>query len=55
MFIYAQLDENNVCMAVSQLMTEQNSSDMIPLDFLDCDKLNRKYENGVWGGKPEDE
>ncbi len=56
MYIYAQLDENNICIGVSRLSGPVNVSYMIPVDSIDSDKIWRKYENGQWSeGKYEPE
>jgi len=54
-YIYAQLDENNVCVAVSQLAGEAVGENMVRVDSLDDDYLGRKYEDGEWGEKIEPE
>ena len=48
MFYYAQLNENNVCIGISQLSGEVTVPNMIPINSFDSDKLWRKYENGQW-------
>jgi len=48
MYFYAQLDENNICIGISQLSGQVEASNMVPIDNLDIDKIWRKYENGQW-------
>ncbi len=48
MFIYAQLDKNNICIGVSQLAGEVIDPKLIPIDIADPDKIWRKYGNGQW-------
>lgn len=48
MFFYAQLNENNVCVGISQLSGAVESSNMISIATFDPDLLWRKYENGQW-------
>lgn len=45
---YAQLNENNICIGISQLSGEVTNSKMIIIESADTDKLWRKYEGGVW-------
>jgi hypothetical protein len=47
-YFYAQLNENNICIGVSQLSGPAEASNMIQIDTLDTDKIWRKYENGAW-------
>ena len=54
MYFYAQLNDENICIGVSQLRDEENSPDLIPItgsEFADADLLNRIYENDSWGEK----
>lgn len=48
MYYYAQLNKNNICVAVSCLSGQVNSPDMIPIDSFNADFIWRKYENGQW-------
>ena len=48
MFIYAELDENNICKAVSQLSGKVDKPTMIPLEIYDVSLLGKKYNNGEW-------
>lgn len=45
---YAELDENNICKAVSQLGGEVDKPTMIPLDSYDTSLLGKRYDNGEW-------
>ena len=54
-YIYAELDENNICKAVSQLSGEVIKDTMIRLDEYDISLLSKKYNNGVWEEVPVEE
>ena len=45
---YAQLNENNICIGISQLSGDVIQSNMIEIQSFDNDKLWRKYENEAW-------
>lgn len=47
-YIYCQLGQNNVCIAISQLAEIVTASNMVRIDAFDTDKLWHKYENGKW-------
>lgn len=47
-YIYAELDENNICYAVSQLSGEVIANTMIPLETYDTSLLGKRYEDGEW-------
>lgn len=54
MYIYAQLDENNVCTGISRLSGEAQDHRLVPIESFDRDLFWRKYENGQWSeGKYE--
>lgn len=55
MFYYAQLDENDICIGVSQLSGEIYLCNMIFLEKQDVSLLGKKYNDGVWEdiSKPE--
>lgn len=48
MFIYAELNENNICKAVSELAGEVIKDTMIPLETYDTSLLGKRYEDGEW-------
>jgi hypothetical protein len=48
MYFYAQLNDNNICIGVSQLSGEIIDPKMIAIESVDTDKIWRKYENGTW-------
>lgn len=52
---YAQIDENNICAAVSKVKGEIKKDNMIEIDFYDTSLLGKKYNNGVWEEVPEEE
>lgn len=47
-YIYAEIDENNICFAVSQLKDKVDKPTMIPLDSYDISLLGKQYKNGEW-------
>lgn len=48
MKFYAQLNENDICIGISQLSGEVIQTNMIEIPSNDSDYLWRKYENGKW-------
>lgn len=48
MKFYAQLNENNICIGISQLSGEVTADNMIEIETASNDFLWRKYNNGVW-------
>ncbi len=52
MFYYAQLNENNICIGVSQLSGEVNAPNMILLENQDALLLGKKYNKGAWEENP---
>lgn len=55
MYVYAQINEDNICIAVSQLSGLVDSPNMIKLNTYDLSILGRKYNNGVWEEVPQPE
>ena len=53
MYIYAQIDENNICVGISELSGEIIENSMIPLDKYDLSILDKKYNNGEWEEVPQ--
>jgi len=51
MKFYAQLNENNICIGISQLSGEVIQSSMVEIQSFDNDKLWRKYENKAWSAE----
>lgn len=51
MYCYAQLNENNICIGISQLSGEVQVENMVRIDTADTDYLWRKYENGQWSAE----
>lgn len=45
---YAQIDNDNICICVSELSGEVNSNNLIPLETFDASLLGKKYNNGQW-------
>ena len=52
---YAQIDENNICAAVSKVKGEIKKDNMIEIDFYDTSLLGKRYSNGIWEEVPEEE
>ena len=48
MFIYAELNTNGICKAVSKLSGEVIKDTMIRIDSYDESLLGKKYNNGIW-------
>jgi len=48
MYFYAQLNENNICIGVSQLSGPVQANNMVEVPSFDLDCVWRKYENGQW-------
>lgn len=46
--IYAQLNEENICVGVSQLSREVDSPLLIPIAEFDSSVIGKKYNNGAW-------
>lgn len=53
-YSYAELDENNICKAVSDLSGEVIKDTMIPLETYDTSLLGMKYVDGVWEEVPQE-
>lgn len=47
-YIYAELDENNICKVVSDLSNKVDKPTMIPLETYDTSLLGKRYNNGEW-------
>ena len=48
MYVYAQLNENGICIGVSQLSGQVQAANMVLIESLDTDKIWRKYDNSQW-------
>ena len=48
MFFYAQLNEENICIGVSQLSGKVDNPLLIPIAEFDSSIIGKKYSNGVW-------
>lgn len=53
MFYYAQINEDSVCIGISQLSDEIKENNMIKIENYDVTILGKKYENGVWVELPK--
>ena len=54
-YYYAQIDENNICIAVSELSGKVTADNMLRLETYDTSLLGKKYNNGVWEEVPKPE
>lgn len=54
-YYYAQIDENNICIAVSDLSGKVTAGNMLRLETYDTSLLGKKYNNGVWEEVPKPE
>lgn len=45
---YAQINESNICVAVSNLTEKVQDTRLIPIGFMDVGLIGKKYENGGW-------
>lgn len=54
-FIYAQIDENNICCAVSNLSGEIFDTHLIPIQTFDTTLIGKKFENNQWVKVPKSE
>lgn len=54
-FYYAQVDENGVCICVSQLAGEVDQPDMIRLDEFDASVLGKRWDGENWNDWNEEE
>ena len=48
MSYYAQLNENNICIGVSNLSGTVDVPSLIPLPEFDISLMGKKYSNGLW-------
>lgn len=51
-YYYAQLNEDNICIGVSDLSSEVVRPDMIRIKTFDSTFMNKKYNNGLWEDIP---
>ena len=54
-YYYAQIDKNNICIAVSDLSGKVTAGNMLRLETYDTSLLGKKYNNGVWEEVPQPE
>ena len=45
---YAQLNDDNICVGISELSSEVKDEYMINIDNFDTTLINKKYINGEW-------
>lgn len=46
--VYAQLNDEKICVGISDLSGEVVAEDMIKIDEFDTTLLGKKYNNGSW-------
>ena len=46
--IYAQINEDNICVAVSESGGDIEGDDIIELESFDVSLLGKRYNNGAW-------
>lgn len=51
MYIYAELNENNICIGLKVLSGRIDEDRSIQVEFFDQNLLWRKYENGQWSAE----
>lgn len=49
--VYAQLNNDNICIGISSLSNEIDSLGLIKIETYDTNFLYQKYENGQWSGE----
>ena len=47
-YIYAQIDENNICLGVSDLAGEKSEQNLVRIENLDSYLIGKKYVDGQW-------
>ena len=48
MYIYAQLNQDNICVGLSQLSGEVKADNMVLLEDYDISIAGKKYEDEIW-------
>ena len=52
-YFYAQLDQDGVCVGISQLAGEVAAARVVALRAFEVDLIGRKYINDQWSGEAE--
>lgn len=52
--IYAQLNEESICIGISQLSGKIENEKMIEIESYDTSLLGKRYVNGVWEEVPKE-
>ena len=55
MVYYAQIDENNICIGISQHPEEIDREDLIKIDSYDFGLLRKVWQDGEWIENPNPE
>lgn len=55
MYYYAEINEENMCFAVSDLAETMDLPYLIPLDSYDISLLGKIYDNGIWRDRNKNE
>ena len=53
--VYAQINDENICMAVSNLSGEVSADNLIPLEVFDASILGKKWTGDGWEDVPQPE
>ena len=53
-FYYAQVNENNLCFAVSELASEMNQENLITINELDVSLIGKMWNGSEWVNPPEE-
>lgn len=51
--IYAQIDEDKICIGISQLTDVAQANNLVELEEYDMSVLGKKYEDGAWQDVPQ--
>jgi hypothetical protein len=54
-FYYAQINEQNICLAVSELAAEMSESNLISIDTFDTSLLGKMWNGSSWEESPQPE
>lgn len=53
MYCYAQINENKICVGISQLSNIVIDENLISIPFFDTTLIGKKYNEGVWEDIPK--
>lgn len=55
MYYYAQINEDGICIGISQLSNIVIDDNLISVSSFDINLIGKKYNNGIWEEVPEPE